>query len=81
MIALGRANIASGLLGGLAAEWSLSQTAVNDGAGARTELSPVIAAILGLITVLALTPLFTNLPEAALTAMIDRPRRPAAHAS
>jgi SulP family sulfate permease len=70
MIALGLANIASGLLGGLAAGGSLSQTAVNDGAGARTELSPVIAAVLSLITVLALTPLFTNLPEAVLAAMI-----------
>jgi MFS superfamily sulfate permease-like transporter len=70
MIALGLANIASGLLGGLAADGSLSQTAVNDGAGARTELSPVIAAVLSLITVLALTPLFTNLPESVLAAMI-----------
>jgi SulP family sulfate permease len=70
MIALGLANIASGLLGGLAAGGSLSQTAVNDGAGARTELSPVIAAVLSLITVLALTPLFTNLPESVLAAMI-----------
>jgi MFS superfamily sulfate permease-like transporter len=70
MIALGLANIASGLLGGLAAGGSLSQTAVNDGAGAQTELSPVIAAVLSLITVVALTPLFTNLPEAVLAAMI-----------
>jgi sulfate permease, SulP family len=70
MIALGLANIASGLLGGLAAGGSLSQTAVNDGAGARTELSPVIAAVLSLITVVALTPLFTSLPEAVLAAMI-----------
>ena len=44
MIALGLANIASGLLGGLAAGGSLSQSAVNDGAGARSELSPVVAA-------------------------------------
>jgi sulfate permease, SulP family len=70
MIALGLANIASGLLGGLAAGGSLSQTAVNDGAGARTEASPVVAAVLSLITVVALTPLFTNLPEAVLGAMI-----------
>ena len=70
MIALGLANIASGLLGGLAAGGSLSQTAVNDSAGARSELSPVVAAVLSLITVLALTPLFTNLPEAVLAAMI-----------
>ena len=34
MVALGAANVGSGLLGGLAAGGSLSQTAVNDGAGA-----------------------------------------------
>jgi sulfate permease, SulP family len=49
---------------------SLSQSAVNDGAGARTELSPVIAAVLSLVTVIALTPLFTDLPEAVLAALI-----------
>jgi high affinity sulfate transporter 1 len=70
MIALGLANIGSGLLGGLAAGGSLSQSAVNDGAGARSELSPAIAAALSLVTVVALTPLFTNLPEAVLAAMI-----------
>jgi len=70
MIALGLANIGSGLLGGLAAGGSLSQSAVNDGAGAKSELSPVIAAMLSLVTVLALTPLFTDLPEAVLAAMI-----------
>jgi sulfate permease, SulP family len=70
MIALGLANLGSGLLGGLAAGGSLSQSAVNDGAGAKSELSPVIAAVLSLVTVLALTPLFTDLPEAVLAAMI-----------
>jgi sulfate permease, SulP family len=70
MIALGLANIGSGLLGGLAAGGSLSQSAVNDGAGARSEVSTAIAAALSLVTVVALTPLFTNLPEAVLAAMI-----------
>lgn len=70
MVALGLANLGSGLLGGLAAGGSLSQSAVNDGAGARSQLSPVIAAALSLVTVLALTPLFTDLPEAVLAAMI-----------
>jgi sulfate permease, SulP family len=70
MIALGLANLGSGLLGGLAVGGSLSQSAVNDGAGAKSELSPVIAAVLSLITVLVLTPLFTDLPEAVLAAMI-----------
>ena len=44
MIALGVANIGSGLLGGLASGGSLSQTAVNDGAGAQSEMSPIVAA-------------------------------------
>jgi high affinity sulfate transporter 1 len=70
MIALGVANLGSGALGGLAAGGSLSQTAVNEGAGARSEASPVVAAGLALITVIALTPLFEDLPEAVLAALI-----------
>jgi sulfate permease, SulP family len=70
MIALGVANVGSGFLGGLAGGGSLSQTAVNDGAGARSEVSPLVAAVLILVTVLVLTPLFKDLPEAVLAALI-----------
>jgi MFS superfamily sulfate permease-like transporter len=70
LIAYGTANISSGLLGGLAAGGSLSQSSVNDSAGARTSVSLLVAAILGLVTVIALTPLFTDLPEAVLAALI-----------
>jgi sulfate permease, SulP family len=70
MIALGLANIGSAVLGGLAAGGSLSQSAVNDGAGAKSELSPLVAAVLSLVTVIALTPIFTDLPEAVLAALI-----------
>jgi len=70
MIALGVANTGSGLIGGLAAGGSLSQSAVNEGAGARSELSPLVAAVLSLVTVIALTPLFKDLPEAVLAALI-----------
>ncbi len=70
MIALGLANIGSAVLGGLACGGSLSQTAVNDGAGARSEASPLVAAVLSLVTIIALTPLFTDLPEAVLAALI-----------
>ena len=41
LIALGVANLGSGLVGGLAGGGSLSQSAVNEGAGARSELSPL----------------------------------------
>jgi high affinity sulfate transporter 1 len=70
LIALGVANAGSGFLGGLAAGGSLSQSAVNEGAGARSELSPVVAALLMVVTVLLLMPLFKNLPEAVLAALI-----------
>jgi high affinity sulfate transporter 1 len=70
MIALGAANLGSGLFGGLAAGGSLSQTAVNESAGARSQMSPIVAAVLSLVTVVALTPLFEDLPEAVLGALI-----------
>jgi len=70
LIALGVANVGSGLVGGLAGGGSLSQSAVNEGAGARSEVSPLVAAALILLTVLFLTPLFKNLPEAVLAALI-----------
>jgi len=70
LIAYGAANISSGLCGGLVAGGSLSQSSVNDSAGARTPISLLVAAVLGLVTVIALTPLFTDLPEAVLAALI-----------
>jgi high affinity sulfate transporter 1 len=70
LIALGVANVGSGLIGGLAGGGSLSQSAVNEGAGARSEVSPLVAAALILVTVLLLTPLFKDLPEAVLAALI-----------
>ncbi|MBB2940645.1 high affinity sulfate transporter 1 [Actinoplanes lutulentus] len=70
MIALGTANLGSGFLGGLAAGGSLSQSAVNEGAGARSQMSPLVASVLSLVTVIALTPVFKNLPEAVLGALI-----------
>ncbi|MGB1724621.1 MAG: SulP family inorganic anion transporter, partial [Ilumatobacteraceae bacterium] len=47
-----------------------SRTAVNDSAGARTPLASVITAAIVLVTIAALTPLFENLPKAALGAII-----------
>jgi SulP family sulfate permease len=70
LIALGVANAGSGALGGLAGGGSLSQSAVNESAGARSEVSPLVAAALILVTLLLLTPLFKNLPEAVLAALI-----------
>jgi SulP family sulfate permease len=70
LIALGVANAGSGFVGGLAAGGSLSQSAVNEGAGAKSEVSSLVAALLMVVTVLVLMPLFKNLPEAVLAALI-----------
>src|SRR5262249_43257447 len=42
----------------------------NDGAGAKTEMSAIVAWGLAIVTLIALTPLFTDLPEAVLAALI-----------
>src|SRR5690606_6909189 len=49
---------------------SLSKKAVNGGAGARTQLSGLVVAGLTVITLLFLTGLFENLPEATLAVVV-----------
>jgi SulP family sulfate permease len=70
LLAMGVVNLGSAFVGGLAAGGAVSGSAVNDGAGAKTPVSLLTAAVLVLITVILLTPLFTNLPEAVLAALI-----------
>lgn len=70
LVALGAANLGSGLAGGFVVSGSLSKTAVNVGAGARTKLSGLIVAGLTIVTLLALTDLFEDLPEATLAAVV-----------
>jgi sulfate permease, SulP family len=49
---------------------SLSKTAVNGSAGAKTQLSGLLVAALTIITLLFLTGLFEKLPEATLAAIV-----------
>ncbi len=70
LLAMGVVNLGSAFVGGLAAGGAVSGSAVNDSAGAKTPVSLLTAFVLVLITVIALTPLFTNLPEAVLAALI-----------
>jgi high affinity sulfate transporter 1 len=67
---LGVANIGAGLFQGFAVDASLSKSAANDSSGAQTQMSAIIAAGLTIITALFLTPLFKNLPEATLAAIV-----------
>jgi sulfate permease, SulP family len=70
LIGLGAANLGSGFSGGMVVNGSLSKTAVNGGAGARTQLSGLVAAVLTIVTLLFLTGLFESLPEATLGAIV-----------
>jgi SulP family sulfate permease len=70
LLGLGGANIASGLSGGMVVNGSLSKTAVNASAGARTQLSGLLVALLTIVTLLFLTGLFEKLPEATLAAIV-----------
>lgn len=70
LIGLGAANAASGLSSGMVVNGSLSKTAVNGGAGARSQVSGLVVAGLTVVTLLVLTGLFEDLPEATLAAVV-----------
>jgi sulfate permease, SulP family len=70
LIAHGPANILSGLFGGFLVVGSLSKTSVAMAAGARTQLSNLVAAVFCFLTLVFLTPLFRGMPHAALAAIV-----------
>jgi len=69
-LALATANLASGLGRGLPVSGGMSQSVVNEGAGARTSLSGAFAALLVLIVVLFFTQLLRTLPQPVLAAIV-----------
>jgi len=70
LLGLGAAGLGSGLSQGMVVNGSLSKTAVNGGAGAKTQLSGLIVAVLTVVTLLFLTAIFESLPEATLSAIV-----------
>ena len=70
LLGLGAANIGAGLSSGMVVNGSLSKTAVNGSAGSHTQLSGIVCAALTVITLLFLTGLFEELPEATLGAVV-----------
>lgn len=66
----GAANLGAGVLQGFAATGSLSKSAVAEDAGAKTPLNTGLTGIFVVITIVFLTGLFKNLPEAVLGAII-----------
>ncbi|WP_067652035.1 SulP family inorganic anion transporter [Nocardia harenae] len=67
---LGAANLGAGCCAGMVVNGSLSKTAVNGAAGARSQASGLVVAVLTVLTLLFLTGLFENLPEAVLAAVV-----------
>jgi high affinity sulfate transporter 1 len=70
VLGLGAANFASGFCSGMVVNGSLSKTAVNGSAGAKTQLSGLVVAALTVLTILFLTSLFEKLPLTALAAIV-----------
>ncbi|MEV6071224.1 SulP family inorganic anion transporter [Nocardia sp. NPDC052001] len=70
LFGLGAANLGSGLASGMVVNGSLSKTAVNGSAGAKTQLSGLTVAALTVLTLLFLTGLFEKLPEATLAGVV-----------
>ncbi len=70
LLGLGISNFFAGMTGGYPVNGSLSRSAVNFSAGARTPISGVLAAAFMALTALFLTPYLTQLPLATLAALI-----------
>jgi SulP family sulfate permease len=70
LLAQGVSNVSSSLFQGIFVNGSLSKSPVNDQAGARSQISNLVQAGLIILTLIFLAPLFSDLPEAVLGAII-----------
>ena len=67
---LGLANVAAAFFSGFPVAGSFSRTAVQYRSGGRTQMASIMTALMVLVVLLFLTPLFYYLPDAALAAVI-----------
>jgi MFS superfamily sulfate permease-like transporter len=70
LLGLGIANIGAALGGGHALGASLTATSISGAAGARSQIGNLFAALLCVVTIVALLPLLHNLPLATLASII-----------
>jgi high affinity sulfate transporter 1 len=70
LLAIGAGNLAAGLGQGLPVSGGMSQSLVNESAGARTPRSGLVAALFTLFVVLFASGLLRNLPQPALAAIV-----------
>jgi len=70
LLALGAANLVGGLFQAMPAGGGTSQTAVNDQAGARSQLAELVTVGFTALTLLFLAPLISLMPQATLGALV-----------
>ena len=70
MIGLGAANLAAGFFQGFAISSSSSRTPVAEAAGAKTQLTGLVGALIVALVIVALPALFKDLPYSALGAVV-----------
>lgn len=70
LVALGAANLAAAVSGGMPVAGGFSRTMVNFAAGARSQMAMLIAAGILALAVIFFSPWFENIPKAALAAII-----------
>ena len=70
LLALGASNLVAGLGRGFPVSGGMSQSLVNESAGARTPLSGLVAALFTLCVVLFASGLLRNLPQPVLAAIV-----------
>ena len=70
LIALGTANIVGAFFKSYPTTGSFTRSAINDLSGAKTGLANLVSAVIVVLTLLFLTPLFYYLPSAVLAAII-----------
>lgn len=69
-VALGAANVASGLFGGMGGCAMIGQTMINLSSGGRTRVSGAVSGIMILLFILFLSPLIERIPLAALVGVM-----------
>jgi len=70
LLAQGVSNVSSALVQGVFVNGSLSKSPVADSAGAKSQMYNLFQALLIILTLVFLAPLFSNLPQAVLSAII-----------
>ncbi|GGW23492.1 SulP family inorganic anion transporter [Arenibacter certesii] len=70
LVALGSANMIGSFFQAYPVTSSFSRSAINFEAGAKSTIASVVSVIMVILTLLFLTPLFYNLPKAALASII-----------